>query len=84
MIKRTLVRMTIWNSTVVFCLLIMLGGGALYGLARYRIYSDIDRQLVFNIDNMYQTFLNNGEKVGKNKTSWDPSRYAWVRKPIDS
>ncbi|WP_339264709.1 hypothetical protein MKY48_16540 [Paenibacillus sp. FSL W8-0187] len=49
MIKRTLVRMTIWNSTVVFCLLIMLGG-ALYGLARYRIYSDIDRQLVFNIN----------------------------------
>lgn len=60
MIKRTLVRMTLWNSTVVFCLLIMLGG-ALYGLARYRIYSDINRQLVFNIDNMYQTSLNNGD-----------------------
>ncbi|WP_339273305.1 HAMP domain-containing sensor histidine kinase [Paenibacillus sp. FSL W8-0187] len=73
MIKRTLVRMTIWNSTVVFCLLIMLGG-ALYGLARYRIYSDIDRQLVFNIDNMYQTSLNNGEKV-TSIDSKDPERF---------
>ncbi|OAB42491.1 sensor histidine kinase [Paenibacillus glacialis] len=62
MIKRTLVRMTIWNSIVVFFLLIILGG-ALYGLARYRIYSDIDRQLVFNIDHIQQISLSNGEQV---------------------
>ncbi|MEK3943648.1 hypothetical protein [Paenibacillus sp. FSL E2-0177] len=62
MIKRTLVRMTIWNSTVVFCLLVTLGR-ALYGLAHYRIYSDIDRHLVFNNDHMQQISLSNGEQV---------------------
>lgn len=47
MIKRTLVRMTVWNSMIVFSLFVILGG-TLYGLARYKIYSDIDRQLVFH------------------------------------
>ncbi|RJX37491.1 hypothetical protein D3P09_21130 [Paenibacillus pinisoli] len=73
MIKRTLVRMTIWNSAVVFCLLIILGG-ALYGLARHRIYSDIDRHLVFNMDNLYQYTLPNGEHVLN--VNWDdPERF---------
>lgn len=54
--------MTIWNSTVVFCLLVTLGR-ALYGLAHYRIYSDIDRHLVFNNDHMQQISLSNGEQV---------------------
>ncbi|OMD73651.1 hypothetical protein BSK48_02775 [Paenibacillus odorifer] len=73
MIKRTLVRMTIWNSTVVFCLLVTLGGG-LYGLAHYRIYSDIDRHLVFNIDHMQQISLSNGEQV-LNIDSKEPERF---------
>jgi two-component system sensor histidine kinase CiaH len=73
MIKRTLVQMTVWNSTVVFCLFVMLGG-ALYGLARYQIYSDIDRLLVFHIDNMRQIILSTGEQI-VNVDSQDPERF---------
>ncbi|WP_127533172.1 sensor histidine kinase [Paenibacillus kobensis] len=62
MIKRTLVQMTIWNSFIVFLLFVMLGG-SLYGLARYKIYSDIDRLLVFDIDHMRQVSLSTGEQV---------------------
>ncbi|WP_127573029.1 sensor histidine kinase [Paenibacillus xylaniclasticus] len=62
MIKRTLVQLTIWNSVLVFGVLVVLGG-ALYGLAHYKIYSDIDRQLVFNIDHMQQVSLSTGEQV---------------------
>jgi len=65
--------MTIWNSTVVFCLLVTLGGG-LYGLAHYRIYSDIDRHLEFNIDHMQQISLSNGEQV-LNIDSKEPERF---------
>jgi Signal transduction histidine kinase len=73
MIKRTLVQMTVWNSTVVFCLFVMLGG-ALYGLARYQIYSDIDRLLVFHIDNMRQITLSTGEQI-VNVDSQEPERF---------
>ncbi|RIE01232.1 hypothetical protein D3H35_22835 [Cohnella faecalis] len=61
MIRRTLVQMTVWNSTIVFCLFVMLGG-ALYGLARYQIYSDIDRHLTSDIDHMKQVILGTGSK----------------------
>ncbi|MUT68818.1 cell wall metabolism sensor histidine kinase WalK [Paenibacillus sp. NEAU-GSW1] len=74
MIKRTLVQMTIWNSAIVFCLLILLGG-ALYGLARYQIYSDIDRRLVFDIDHLQQVTLSTGEKV-INIASTEPERFS--------
>lgn len=73
MFKRTLVQLTIWNSTVVFCLLVVLGG-ALYGLARYQIYSDIDRQLVFGIDHMRQISLSNGVQL-INFDSKEPERF---------
>jgi|GEM_PF-1426670 Signal transduction histidine kinase len=73
MIKRTLVRMTIWNSMTVFCLFVMLGG-ALYGLARYKIYADIDRLLVFDIDHLQQVSLSTGEKV-INVDSNEPERF---------
>lgn len=73
MIKRTLVRMTLWNSTIVFGLFVILGG-ALYGLARYQIYSDIDRQLVTGIDNMKQVTLGNGEKIVTIDSN-EPERY---------
>ncbi|MBT2764618.1 hypothetical protein [Paenibacillus sp. ISL-20] len=67
MIKRTLVRMTI---SYFAC---SSYWGVLYGLARYRIYSDIDRQLVFNIDHMYQISLSNGAQV-INIDSKEPER----------
>ncbi|WP_239618012.1 sensor histidine kinase [Cohnella mopanensis] len=73
MIKRTLVRMTIWNSAIVFSVFVILGG-VLYGLARYKIYSDIDRQLVFNIDHMQLVTLITGEQV-INIDSKEPERF---------
>ncbi|MBD3922046.1 hypothetical protein H8B09_25010 [Paenibacillus sp. PR3] len=76
MFKRTLVRMTIWNSTIVFLLFVVLGG-ALYGLARYQIYSDIDRLLVYDIDHMQQVSLSTGEKV-INIDSKHPERFVLV------
>lgn len=76
MFKRTLVRMTIWNSAIVFLLFVVLGG-ALYGLARYQIYSDIDRLLVFDIDHMQQVSLSTGEKV-INIDSKHPERFVLV------
>ncbi|WP_042167632.1 sensor histidine kinase [Paenibacillus gorillae] len=76
MIKRTLLKMTIWNSSIVFCLFVMLGG-SLYGLARYQIYSDIDRMLVFNIDHMRQFSLSTGEKV-ISIDSKEPERFTMI------
>ncbi|MFF2480437.1 sensor histidine kinase [Paenibacillus sp. NPDC058071] len=76
MIKRTLVQMTIWNSAIVFCLFVILGG-VLYGLARYQIYSDIDRMLVFNIDHMRQVSLSTGESV-INIDSKEPERFNMI------
>lgn len=73
MIRRTLVRMTVWNSTIVFCLFVILGG-SLYGLARYQMYSDIDRQLVFHIDHMRQITLSTGEQI-INVDSKEPERF---------
>ncbi|MFC5703256.1 sensor histidine kinase [Cohnella faecalis] len=73
MIRRTLVQMTVWNSTIVFCLFVMLGG-ALYGLARYQIYSDIDRHLTSDIDHMKQVILGTGEQIVTIESK-EPERY---------